>query len=235
VGFAVPIWSGVVVAFPAEKDATVIRVVAEQFAWNAHYAGPDGIFGKADIKLITPENPLGLDRSDPDCKDDIATINQLNFPVGKPVIVYLTSKDVIHCFSLPLLRVKQDVIPGQTIPVHFTPTETTSQIQEGMARSYSLASGTMPPALASEVSMNDYNDKSGNPILKKGDAITEEMIPQLLQAGITEVRAAPATPTEIACAQLCGLGHYRMRGFVTIQTPEEFSAWLAEEASYLDQ
>ena len=38
---------------------------------------------------------------------------------------------------------------------------------------------------------------------------------------------------EIACAQLCGLGHYRMRGFVNVQTPEEFQAWLDEEASYL--
>ncbi|MGH2567899.1 MAG: cytochrome c oxidase subunit II, partial [Bacteroidota bacterium] len=46
VGFAVPLWSQRVDAFPPEREATVIRVVAEQFAWNAHYPGADGIFGR---------------------------------------------------------------------------------------------------------------------------------------------------------------------------------------------
>ncbi|HEY5619252.1 MAG TPA: hypothetical protein VIK60_15035 [Vicinamibacterales bacterium] len=46
------------------------------------------------------------------------------------------------------------------------------------------------------------------------------------------------TPTrtgewEIACSQLCGLGHYRMRGFYTIQTQAEYEAWLASEAALL--
>ena len=36
---------------------------------------------------------------------------------------------------------------------------------------------------------------------------------------------------EINCSQLCGLGHYRMRGFVTIQTDDEFDAWFAEETA----
>lgn len=31
---------------------------------------------------------------------------------------------------------------------------------------------------------------------------------------------------EIACAELCGLGHYRMRGLLTVHTPEEFESWL---------
>jgi len=236
VGFAIPLWSNVVIAFPDEEDATVVRVVAEQFAWNVHYSGADGVFGKSDISLITPENPLGLDRSDPACKDDIATINQLNFPVGKPVLVYLTTKDVIHSFGIPLMRVKQDAIPGQVIPVWFSAAQTTAEIQESMTRSYSIAGGRLSAALmATQVVMNDYNDKDGNPVLKKGDSITEEAIAQILEGGVNEVRLAPATPTEIACAQLCGLGHYRMRGFVTIQTMEEFDAWLADEASYLEQ
>ena len=34
---------------------------------------------------------------------------------------------------------------------------------------------------------------------------------------------------EIACAQLCGLGHYRMRGFVTVQTAEEFQKLMEEK------
>ncbi|MEE9288085.1 MAG: cytochrome c oxidase subunit II, partial [Bacteroidota bacterium] len=114
IGLAFPIWAEIRTEFPPEENSTVIHVVAEQFAWNVHYPGDDGVFGRRDISLITPENPLGLDRSDPDAKADITTINQLNLPVNKPVIVHLTSKDVIHSFGIPVMRVKQDVIPGMT-------------------------------------------------------------------------------------------------------------------------
>lgn len=235
VGFSIPIWSSVVNAFPAEQDATVIHIVAEQFAWNVHYPGADGKFGRTDIHLVSADNPLGLDRDDPNAKDDITTINQLNLPVGKPVIIYLTSKDVIHSLNIPLYRVKQDVIPGERIPVWFKPVMTTAQIQEQQTEDVSIADGKMSPHLGMMVSMKDYNAKDGSSIIKKGDSFSDEMIPQLLQTGITSVSAAPETPTEIACAQLCGLGHYRMRGFVTVQTPEEFNSWLAEQASYLTQ
>lgn len=233
VGFAIPLWANVVNDVPNEEEATVVRVVAEQFAWNVHYAGADGIFGKADITLITADNPLGLDRSDPACKDDIATINQLNLPVGKPAIVHLSTKDVIHSFAIPLLRVKHDAIPGENIPVWFTPVKTTRELQQALTKSYSLKDG-MPPTLATQVSMSDYVGKDGETLLKKGDAITEDAVNQLRAAGILEMVAAPDTPLEIACAQLCGLGHFRMRGFVNIQTPDEFKAWLTEEASYLE-
>ncbi len=167
IGLAFPIWAEIRSEFPPEENSTVIHVVAEQFAWNVHYPGDDGVFGRRDISLITPEDPLGLDRSDPNAKDDITTINQLNLPVNKPVIVHLTSKDVIHSFGIPVMRVKQDAIPGMTIPVWFVPTE----------------------------------------------------------IGLYE----------IACAQLCGLGHYRMRGFITIQSDDDFQAWLEEELAYLQE
>jgi cytochrome c oxidase subunit 2 len=235
VGFSIPIWSQIVNAFPAEKDAVVIRVVGEQFAWNIHYPGPDGKFGRTAIHLVSSDNPLGLDRNDPDAKDDIATINQLNLPVGKPVIIYLTTKDVIHSFNLPLFRVKQDLIPGQRIPIWFTPLRTTREIQQELTHQISFPDGKMPPHLGTMVAMSDYNGTDGAPIVKKGDSFTEDMIPLLLQAGVASVSVAPETPTEIACAQLCGLGHYRMRGFVTIQTEDEFKAWLNEQAAYLTQ
>jgi len=49
--------------------------------------------------------------------------------------------------------------------------------------------------------------------------------------GLTARMWIEATKTgnyEIACAELCGLGHYRMRGFLTIETPEAFRGWLSE-------
>jgi cytochrome c oxidase subunit 2 len=235
VGFAIPIWSSVVNAFPADKDATTVRVIAEQFAWNVHYPGADGVFGKTDIKLISAENPIGLDRNDPAAIDDITTVNQLNLPVGKPVIIYLTTKDVIHSFSIPFLRVKHDAIPGERIPVWFVPEKTSAEVARQLTGKYSIAGGRFPQQLAVMVSSLDYNAADGSAIVAAGSPITEDVIPELNAAGIQEVEARPEVPFEIACAQLCGLGHFRMRGFVTIQTQEEYSAWLAEQASYLEQ
>jgi cytochrome c oxidase subunit 2 len=176
VGFSFPLWAERVNEFPSEEEAVRVRVTAEQFAWNVRYPGKDGVFGQTKIELIDlVTNPLGLDRSDPAAVDDIVTLNQLHLPVDKPVLIELTTKDVIHSLALQEMRVKQDAVPGMTIPVWFIPTVTTE-----------------------------------------------------------EMRAIKQNPTfnyEIGCAQLCGLGHYRMRGFLTVHTAEEFEAWLANQAS----
>jgi cytochrome c oxidase subunit 2 len=159
--YAIPAWAKRVKALPSENEAVVVRVVAEQFAWNMHYPGRDGRFGRTDIKLISAENPLGLDRTDAAAKDDITTINQLNLPVDRPVLLHLSSKDVIHSFGLIEMRVKQDIIPGMQMPVWFVP------------------------------------NRIG--------------------------------PYEISCSQLCGLGHFRMRGFVTIQSVADYDKWFDEQ------
>jgi cytochrome c oxidase subunit II len=163
--YAIPAWAKRVKAFPAENESTVVRVVGEQFAWNVHYPGPDGKFGRTDVKLVGADNPLGLDRTDPNAKDDITTINQLNLPVDKPVLVHLSSKDVIHSFGLYEMRVKQDAIPGMNIPVWFIPNR-----------------------------IGEY---------------------------------------EITCSQLCGLGHFRMRGFVTIQSAADYQKWFDDQEKEL--
>ena len=48
-----------------------------------------------------------------------------------------------------------------------------------------------------------------------------------------ERKGDPEFNYEISCAQLCGLGHYRMRGYMTIHTAESYQAWLDEQAQYL--
>ena len=155
--FAIPAWARRVTA-PSENGAVVVRVVAEQFAWNAHYPGPDGKFGRTDPKLVAPDNPLGLDKTDPNSKDDVTTINQLNLPIDRPILIHLSSKDVIHSFGVYELRVKQDAVPGMDIPVWFV--------------------------------------------------------------------ANRAGQYDITCSQLCGLGHYRMRGTVIVQSQADFTAWM---------
>lgn len=280
-GFSIPLWAQIVNTFPEEKESMVIRVVGEQFAWNIHYPGSDGVFGKTDIKLVDQDNPLGLDRSDPQAKDDITTINQLYLPVGKAVIIHLSSKDVIHSFGIPFMRVKQDAIPGIIVPVTFTARKTSYEIRELITAEQSIAPVSLSvnlalgrvlatdylgkdggsiikqgemlidsavvgalqeagvtkilvtPDFSGKIAMKEYNDKDGLPILAKGDPISDDAIFKLTAMGFVQVLAAPETPMEIACAQLCGLGHFRMRGFLTVQTQEEFDTWMTEQQSAL--
>lgn len=132
VGFSIPFWAAEVDAFPEpEANPFEVRVVAQQFAWNVHYPGDDGIFGRSAPHLINEiDNPVGLDRDDPNAADDVVAFNLLRVPVNRQVLVHLSSKDVIHSFALPEFRVKQDAIPGMRIPVQFTPTMTTTELRE---------------------------------------------------------------------------------------------------------
>jgi cytochrome c oxidase subunit 2 len=105
----------------APPGAYSIEVVAQQFQWNFHYSGKDGVFGHTDPQKIDDSslNFIGLDETDPNGKDD-AVVSTLAIPVDRPVELRLRSKDVIHSFWVPPLRFKQDLVPGMTIPVHFT-------------------------------------------------------------------------------------------------------------------
>jgi cytochrome c oxidase subunit 2 len=101
-----------------------VEVVAQQFQWNFHYPGKDGVFGHTDPKLIDDGglNFIGLDSSDPNAKDDAVTAS-LVIPLNHPVELKLRSKDVIHNIWVPPLRFKQDLVPGMEIKVHFTATK----------------------------------------------------------------------------------------------------------------
>lgn len=126
----------------ADPRAVRIEVNAHQWAWDARYPGPDGRFN-------TP--------------DDIVTLNDIRVPVGVPVVVQLTSTDVIHSFSLPNFRVKQDAVPGTVNRLWF--------------------------------------------------------------------QAKESGAFDIACAQHCGVHHYKMRGQLAVLPPGEFAAWAAEASA----
>jgi len=182
-GFAFPIWAERVNDVPDSRDAEHIKVIAQQYAWNIHYPGADGKFGETRVNLVDEQdNPIGLDRNSEFGKDDFYTINQLHIPVNRKIRIDLSSKDVIHNFKLPELRVSQDAIPGMLIPVHFTATSTSEDFLKTTV-------GT----------------------LREGKSL------------------------EISCAQLCGLGHYRMKGYLTIHEEEDYISWLDEQAEYLEE
>jgi cytochrome c oxidase subunit 2 len=121
---AVPLWGKNVQQFPEPKDSTVIQIMAQQFGWNIRYAGLDKTFGQQDMKLISDSNIFGVDPNDPHGKDDIQYYNgNIHVVVNKPVLIYLSSKDVIHSFKLVAMRMTQDAIPGLRFPITFTPTK----------------------------------------------------------------------------------------------------------------
>lgn len=120
---AIPMWGKNVSEFPNPKDATTIQIVAQQYAWNVRYPGPDGKFGRQDMTLVSDTNVFGVDPTDPDGKDDIQLLNDIHVPIDKPVLIYLSSKDVIHSLKLVSMRITQDAIPGLRIPMTFTPTK----------------------------------------------------------------------------------------------------------------
>ncbi|MET0646198.1 MAG: cytochrome c oxidase subunit II [Pyrinomonadaceae bacterium] len=145
---------------PAPADSAQVRVTAQQFQWNFHYAGPDGRFGRTDPKLISDEsiNYVGLDGADPAAKDDVVTQTFIA-KTNAPVQLTLTARDVTHSFWVPQLRFKQDAVPGLDVKVHFTPQQT-----------------------------GQY---------------------------------------EIACAELCGQQHYKMRSYMLVIPADEYDALVA--------
>lgn len=123
-GFGIPLWARRVNDFPESGDALTVRAIGEQFAWNFHYPGPDGLFGQQHARLVTSANPLGLDPNDPNGKDDIVSKNDLRAVNYRPTVIHISSKDVIHSLSIHHMRSDQDAIPGISIPMWFRPIRT---------------------------------------------------------------------------------------------------------------
>ena len=151
---------------PGSPDREVVEVTGQQFVWNIRYPGADGKFGPLDVNLIDDSlgNPLGVDRGNPDGKDDIV-VPRMAVPVDKEIEVILRTKDVLHNFFVPELRLKLDTVPGIDGRLRFKP------------------------------------DKVGT--------------------------------YEIACSELCGLGHYKMRSYLDVMEQADYEQWLAEQASFL--
>lgn len=155
-------------AFPPLQAAAILHSTCSG-SWptrrSTSHSGADGRFGETSAALISPANPVGLDRSSPNGADDLVTLNDLHLPINRPVVIQLSSKDVIHSFGVAAMRVKQDATPGFLSPVWFTPT------------------------LAGRF--------------------------------------------DVACSQLCGLGHFRMKAVITVESEAGFLAFLAAEAALL--
>src|SRR5204862_686138 len=85
IGFAIPLWAKRVNAFPEDKDAIMVHAIGQQFNWNFHLPGPDGVFGRRELALVSNSNAIGLDSSDPAAKDDLDVLSELHVPVDPNV------------------------------------------------------------------------------------------------------------------------------------------------------
>ena len=122
--FAVPLWAKRVNEFPKTK-------MQSWYMWSVNsltgtFIFPDRMGNLVAAKAISSRNsnPVGLDLNDPASKDDLVVLGELHLPVNRPVIMELASKDVIHNFAMPNMRMAQDAIPGQVIPMWFKPIKT---------------------------------------------------------------------------------------------------------------
>jgi cytochrome c oxidase subunit 2 len=147
------------------KEADVIEIIGQQWQWSFRLPGKDGVLGTSDTRNVSPENPLGLNASDPNSQDDVLIEGaDLHLPLDRPVKVLLRSIDTIHNFYVPEFRAKMDIVPGMVTFFWFTPTR-------------------------------------------------------------------PGTFAAI-CAELCGTGHYSMRGTVVVDEASAYQSWLQEQSTF---
>lgn len=122
-GFAIPLWAtrADAQARPTGDEVVNLRAVGEQYRWTFHYAGADKMVGLTAHERVSGANSVGLVEEDPNAADDFVSINELVVPVGRPVVIQVTSKDVIHGLAIVPMFSQQDAIPGSEIPMWFVP------------------------------------------------------------------------------------------------------------------
>lgn len=107
------------------EGASVVEVLGQQWSWSYRFPGADGRLGASDSRLISIDNPFGMDPDDPLGQDDHLVANpELHLPLGKPVKMLLRAKDVNHQYAVPQFRVKMDMVPGMVTYFWLTPTRT---------------------------------------------------------------------------------------------------------------
>lgn len=174
-----------------EKDGEYLEIEAtgSQFLWYLRYPGRDGKIGTKYFTQINSSNQLGQTWTDEKNMDDFMT-TEIVLPVGKPVRVRITARDVLHNFYIRDMRVKVDAVPGMPTYFNFTPTVTTDSMRRRLSQE-------------PEWQVQDKKDDTKQ---------RWEMFHY-----------------ELACAELCGNGHYSMRNLVKIVTEEEYLDWLDQQ------
>ena len=222
-------------AWPVDKDG--------QPTTFAGVAGPAALppdkAAKAIDNYVDQINPLGKDFADPDGADDDWTPNPgrpIYLPVDRPVEVDLMSKDVIHDFYLPSFRAQLYAVPGMVGRLAFTPTTATAELERPTRRTVPV--DAVGPDAVVDIGPDDaplaVKDKTGwryvdsakkrKPvtILRDGMTLAAGVADKLKAAGVTRLTVHTPAPFEVVCAQLCGIGHSKMRAELIVLPQDEF-------------
>jgi cytochrome c oxidase subunit 2 len=170
------IWNKITADPP--EEAEIVEVMGYQFAWKTRYPGKDGQLGKYDYRLIDATNEFGIDFRDKAAFDDF-TPREIHIPKGKPVLLKIRARDVLHSVFAPHFRLKMDAVPGMPTSFWFVPNKSTAEMRA----------------------------ETGNPDFNY----------------------------EIACAEVCGRGHFTMRMLVVVEEPEDYEKWKSEQESWLSK
>jgi len=196
-------WNNVMFVDPdQEEEAMYVEIYAKQFGWEARYAGEDNALGKANVRLIEGVNTLGVDMSDPNAKDDIAT-SELHLPVNKRVIFKIRSQDVLHSAYMPHFRAQMNCVPGMVTQFSFIPTITTAEFRE------------LPETIEKVANINKLRGQKSIELQAKGEESLDTYQFDYL----------------LLCNKICGASHYNMQMKIIVETQEEFNNWISEQAT----
>jgi cytochrome c oxidase subunit 2 len=118
---------------PAPAEAVNIELMGKQFNWEVRYGGNDLELGRHDYKKIDGTNSMGIDFRDPNSIDDFIS-RDIHLPKGKPVLLNIRARDVLHSVFMPHFRVKMDAVPGMPTKFWFTPNKTTEEMRELLSK-----------------------------------------------------------------------------------------------------
>lgn len=172
--YGLKVWNNITDKAP--QQAEVVEIMGAQFAWRVRYPGADNTLGKYDYRKIDGSNAFGIDLSDKNSHDDFVP-REIHLPKGKPVLLKIRARDVLHSVYMPQFRVKMDAVPGMPTQFWFVPTKSTA----------------------------DMRAETGNPDFNY----------------------------ELACAEICGKGHFSMRMIIVVDEPADYENWKKSQKTWL--
>lgn len=215
--FGIKVWAGIMTPPDPSLPTVKVEVNGQQWGWILRYAGADEKYGDLDVRRIGGDNILGVDYSkEHEASHDDFISDTMFLPVGATVDLKIRSRDVLHSVYLPHFRVKMDAVPGMDTRFHFVTNQTTEQFREKlMENPYWGQVDTVITTL----------------VQKKGDTLENGTIVAENVSRTDTIFKADKFDFELACAEICGRGHFSMRKVVVVLSQEEYKKWYARASA----
>lgn len=188
----------------APKGTRVIELYAQQFNWKARYSGKDNELGKANYRLITDSDELGLDSTDAAGYDDFIVADTLFLPVNEEVDFEMRSRDVLHSAYFPYFRAQMNVVPGMQTYFHFKPIKTTAEMRKDQSVITLMADVNK--------ARDEWNESHPNE--PKKEHVDFDYL--------------------LLCNKICGASHFNMQLKIVVGTRPEYDAWVKRHKAFYD-